>query len=395
MSRQGLHPAHLAQEPIFFHERNRILIKLYETLRVLRPRVIEERSKKLAKALELMVAKNTTSPQDYRFNMSIVLRDLKKYKCDLNKLEICGKPFRSLNTRREVMPMIKPQVMEKLKALLLTTKELETNGYFTSIIADSDSDQYLKHASCIRCGTRFEKSQIMSETICKYHPSKKLYNYKKKTHEYPCCGESVSSTSILRLGCKTHSRHVFRGETMHDLCSISPFMSTDFIDGEENVFALDCEMAFTSKGYEMIRLTIVDFFTSNELFDEIVKPIGEVIDLNSDFSGVHEIDENKALSFAEVMGRVLIPQLINKNSILIGHGLENDLAVMRLVHLKVIDTAVMYSRGKYKTSLKNLAFEHLSEKIQNGEHDSSQDAIATMNVVKKKLNIPLDQKNWD
>lgn len=80
---------------------------------------------------------------------------------------------------------------------------------------------------------------------------------------------------------------------------------------------------------------------------------------------------------------------------MIGHGLENDLNVMRIIHRSIIDTAILYSKGKYKVSLKNLAFEFLSRKIQSGEHDSSEDAIATMDVVKVKNGIPLDQKDWD
>lgn len=91
----------------------------------------------------------------------------------------------------------------------------------------------------------------------------------------------------------------------------------------------------------------------------------------------------------------LSENLINKNSILIGHGLENDLNVMRLFHNKVIDTAILYSKTKFKVSLKNLAFEVLSRKIQNGEHDSSQDAIATMDVVKVKIGISPSQNKWE
>lgn len=77
-----------------------------------------------------------------------------------------------------------------------------------------------------------------------------------------------------------------------------------------------------------------------------------------------------------------------------GHGLENDLNVMRIIHDRIIDTAILYSTGRYKSSLKNLTFETLSEKIQTGEHDSSQDAIATMNVIKKKIGVSVHQTEW-
>lgn len=391
---QNLRPIDLVNQPAPYQDRYKILQKLLSQLHQVKPNAVGKLNK-LAIGLEARVSKASSSPQSYRFNMSVLFRDLVKYKGDLSRIRIGQKP---IVTKDKVSKshLTKASAMEKLKAILINTDVLAKNGYIIENVSDSESAEPPQiYSTCIRCNVKFEKKNIMKNTLCRYHISKKQFDKVSRTYQYPCCGESTVSTSFLRLGCQTKEHHVFRSESYGELSSISNFIETDQEEGEENVFALDCEMAFTSLGYEMIRLTIVDFFTSKTVFDEIIRPLGEVIDLNSQFSGVHEICERTSIGYHEAMRRVISKNLINKNSIIIGHGLENDLNVMRIIHKKVIDTAILYSQGKYKSSLKNFAFEFLSRKIQSGEHDSSEDAIATMDVVKVKIGIPVDQTEWN
>ena len=378
---------------------------------------------RIAIDLEARGARSSKTLQSYRFNLSLLLRDLAKHKCNLKLIKVCGVPLVSnkrvargttgsqvptatataITTTTSTASSIKTRAkaIESLKSLLLDRNLLEKHGYIMDRYAvdpttdSSATDTTGKYVECCRCRTKFEKARILESTLCTYHPAKRVFNKETKTYTYPCCGETSDSASFRRLGCCQFHHHVFKANTYFELRSISEFLKTSVIEGNENVLALDCEMAYTSEGFEMVRLTIVDFFTSRVLFDSIVRPFGEVVDLNSQFSGIHEIDPLYSLSYNECMETVLSRDLINRNSILIGHGLENDLNVMRIIHDKVIDTAILYSKGRLKTSLKNLAFEVLSTRIQEGEHDSSQDAIATMNVVKKKLGISLTQTEWD
>lgn len=390
-----LRPMDLVSQPAPYQDRYKILQKLVAHLQKVRPNPSKS-AHKLAIGLEGRVAKTSASAQSYRFNMSVLFRDLAKFKGDLSKVRIAQKPIVSA-AKPLYEKLSKATVMEKLKALLHEVSILEKNGYnMSSVSSGAAQDSVLAaHETCVRCNTKFERSNIMEKTLCRYHDSKKQFDKTTRTYQYPCCGETTASTSFLRLGCKTKKHHVFKSEAVESLSEITEFIKTWKVEGKENVLALDCEMGFTSLGYEMIRLTIVDFFTSKTLFDEIVQPIGEVIDLNTQFSGVSEIDKRSSLSYHEAMAKVVSPELVNANSILVGHGLENDLNVMRIIHRRIIDTAILYSKGKYKISLKNLAFEFLSRKIQTGEHDSSEDAIASMDVVKVKNGIPLDQKEWD
>lgn len=83
-------------------------------------------------------------------------------------------------------------------------------------------------------------------------------------------------------------------------------------------------------------------------------------------------------------------QLVYRETILVGHSLENDLLALKIRHDLVIDTAVLYRhpRGRsYKTALRVLTRRFLSREIQdsgNG-HDSVEDARATMELALLKI----------
>lgn len=59
---------------------------------------------------------------------------------------------------------------------------------------------------------------------------------------------------------------------------------------------------------------------------------------------------------------------------------------MEVIHEKVIDTAVLYQTNSFrKLALKHLAELYLKTSIQNGIHDSEEDAVTTMAIAKLKI----------
>ncbi|EQL02418.1 Ribonuclease H-like protein [Ophiocordyceps sinensis CO18] len=142
--------------------------------------------------------------------------------------------------------------------------------------------------------------------------------------------------------------------------------------------------------------------------DVLVQPKGEVLDLNSRYSGVWPDD----LALAELWtgqeippltddgdgaqkklkkvqspaaARDLLFSLISPDTPLIGHGLENDLNACRIVHPTLIDTVLLYPHRAglpYRRGLKGLVEEQLGYKIQQDTgpetlgHDSAEDARA-------------------
>jgi len=84
-----------------------------------------------------------------------------------------------------------------------------------------------------------------------------------------------------------------------------------------------------------------------------------------------------------------VAQLLS-GKVIVGHGLEHDMEVLSLKPPKnmIRDTATfrrLYINGK-TPSLKRLAFKYLREDIQNGEHDSLEDARAALKIYLKFRN---------
>lgn len=61
---------------------------------------------------------------------------------------------------------------------------------------------------------------------------------------------------------------------------------TDSNGPKRKVYALDCEMCLTSDGKELTRVCLIDFFTSNIIFDQLVKPAKPIVDYLTRWSGI-------------------------------------------------------------------------------------------------------------
>lgn len=153
------------------------------------------------------------------------------------------------------------------------------------------------------------------------------------------------------------------------------------------MLALDCEMVTTEVGMELGRLSVLDA-NGAVLMDTFVAPVNPVQDYNTQYSGLTESLLEGAPSLLEVREKFLA--LISRDTVLVGHSLENDLRVLRVVHKKICDTALLYphNRGnRFKKALRELSSTYLSLKIQGKKegHDSTEDALAALKLVQLKM----------
>jgi hypothetical protein len=266
---------------------------------------------------------------------------------------------------------------------------------------------------CDRCAGRFqvfpgrrEDGTLTTGGQCTFHPGKLTRSLKKKTDRikgrreayFPCCNESVGTSS----GCTKTTHHVFKITDPKRLASILQFEETPIqLDkGPQRPVCFDCEMAYTTLGMELVRLTALSWPQGEELLDVLVHPTGEVIDLNSHYSGIWPEHYVNAVPYGQqfpkdtasegddvgakpmqvvdstAAARALLFQFLQPDTPLIAHAIENDLNACRIIHPTIIDTVLLYSHPKglpIRHGLKYLSKKFLDLDIQTGGdrgHDS-------------------------
>ncbi|KAJ7179048.1 ribonuclease H-like domain-containing protein [Mycena filopes] len=281
-----------------------------------------------------------------------------------------------------------------LEHLILSREDMELWGFLLDIpdgLGGNEPSLENKIAQCDRCSKSFLVKRKGEAEICVYHwgkpVSRTVSGQKVRVHR--CCSRPAPDDD----GC-VRGPHVFyesKPETLHArhpfsyLLKSSPSTVLD-------VAALDCEMIYTTGGMRVARVSVVDG-AGTEVFDELVRMDEgvEVIDYNTRFSGITEENYAKAvLPLSSI--RASLDTLINADTVLIGHGLDNDLNTLRIVHHVCVDTSVLFRHSAgppYRKALKDLAREHLGLTIQTGGgtvgHSSVEDSIATLDLVKWHL----------
>ncbi|KAI9351630.1 hypothetical protein BD770DRAFT_348492 [Pilaira anomala] len=254
--------------------------------------------------------------------------------------------------------------------------------------------------ACDRCKQDYLIKDVLDKKdmdACVYHPARikimKVDGLKEKV--YGCCEDELGSTGCLR------GPHVYKDTELRVLHQKIPYVTAPLRDPKsttrQQMVALDCEMGYTTAGMELIRLTAVDQ-DMQVLLDEVVLPSNMIIDLNTTYSGIKTLEGVKY----DLDGlRKELFKYIDQDTIIVGHGLENDMNALRLIHTKIIDTVALYPHRAglpYRNSLRALSSSVLKKFIQVGTegHDSFEDArvcielleayIKKQDKLKKKLN---------
>nr|XP_036873931.1 RNA exonuclease 1 homolog [Manis javanica] len=190
--------------------------------------------------------------------------------------------------------------------------------------------------------------------------------------QYLCCLAAVGST-----GCQVAKQHVQDGRKENLEGFVKTFDKELSEDAHPGIFALDCEMSYTTYGLELTRVTVVDT-DMHVVYDTFVKPDNEIVDYNTRFSGVTEADlADTSITLRDVQAVLL--SMFSADTILIGHSLESDLLALKAIPSTVVDTALLFPHRlglPYKRSLRTLMTEYLRQTIQDNMdgHSSSEDA---------------------
>lgn len=297
----------------------------------------------------------------------------------------------------------KPHVnlYEQMKPYILTKEQLEENGFpmpsgekgvatikpssYRVIHQPSDPRQKI----CVRCLKPYsinKRGEQVKEEECFYHWGRKFRKFREET-KYTCCDGTSSSS-----GCSISPYHVFE----QDWEKNSGYMSTlskPYMESNPGIYALDCEMCYTTGGIELTRVTVIKEDLS-VAYETLVKPANKILDYNTRFSGITEEDLKGVTTSILQVQATLLGMFCDK-TILIGHSLESDLKALKLIHPTVVDSSVVFPHKMgppQKRALRNLAGEYLKKIIQNdvGGHDSKEDAVSALQLILWK--IKEDQK---
>ncbi|XP_038971963.1 small RNA degrading nuclease 1-like isoform X1 [Phoenix dactylifera] len=160
------------------------------------------------------------------------------------------------------------------------------------------------------------------------------------------------------------------------------------------MLSIDCEMVLCEDGTEaIVKVCAVDHNLEVKL-DELVNPNKAVADYRTDITGIYAEDlEGVTCSLPDIQKS--FKKLLSRGTILVGHGVHNDLRVLKIDHPRIIDTSYIFKCGDLPTvtpSLNNLCKSVLGSPVrQKGEpHDCLNDAKAAMKLVLAKLEYGFD-----
>lgn len=297
-------------------------------------------------------------------------------------------------------------------------------------------DRTGEEAKCERCGIDFIVNPLEPDSelrkACCYHWGKKRFVREGNSMRGPriprwtCCdavdeGTIYSSTTLSQIateagivtnsssdvgkgskvGC-TLGPHVFKEEDWKTLHRREAFLATETVlrsqseakDQEKHdILAFDCELIFTTAGMSLARITVLDE-SGKVVLDRFVRPKSAILDYNTRFSGIRASDIPSEGTGSLESARKALGNLMKPDTVLIGHGLENDLRAIRLIHTRIVDSVLLFPHRKgmpFRMSLRELALVHLKRHIQTGDeisgHDAEEDARAALDLVRLKYKL--------
>ncbi|XP_058453990.1 RNA exonuclease 1 homolog [Malaya genurostris] len=287
-------------------------------------------------------------------------------------------------------------VYKMIYECILTEEQLQTNGFPRATDILGKAKMYTPKPSrppdeteryCSRCSKVYNMDSYDEPAVdsCNYHNKSTCYRRGFADNMHSCCQQPAGSP-----GCMYANYHV---TSYLDYDNLTGFVKTmdppeGYVPSKKDIFALDCEMCYTTVGLELTRVTVVDI-NEKTVYDTLVKPANKVVDYNTRFSGITEQMLNDTTTNLHNVQAVLL-SMFNSESILVGHSLESDFKALKLIHDVVVDTSVLYPHKMgppKKRALKTLCIENLKKIIQENDagHDSAEDSVVCIQLIKHYL----------
>ncbi|KAI6243059.1 RNA exonuclease 1-like protein [Aphelenchoides fujianensis] len=402
-------PLEMATSKIAMPVRTRCLRKIFDEFAA--HGITQEQAVVMSQLEEKALADRCQTQSGYTSGLAGVVRGIrnKQFTLPSSPTEKVVSVAETMRRKREHR-LEEPQFYDHLRSkYLMTAEQLAANGY-PLVTKDADGTKRVEiagaeerkifnedddfHRVCCRCGAEYQlrpNGAFVQQQDCVYHWKRAFKKRINKTLEsrYGCC-----DADLTVKGCVVSPAHVHQTMRRSVLRKFSrtPPPSGPQDARSKRVYALDCEMVYTTFGMSVARLSVVDI--NDELvLDIVIRPTEKVIDCNTKFSGLtDEMLEAAECDLNEAWKRFF--ELVNSETILVGHSLESDLRALRLVHRNVVDTSVVFPHRlgpPMKRALRNLASDYLQLIIQEDTegHCSKEDAGTCMKLMLHKTRTDL------
>jgi RNA exonuclease 1 len=174
---------------------------------------------------------------------------------------------------------------------------------------------------------------------------------------WTCCMQHVSASTPPCGGAPTHVPQSYNSNELVKLYQYHPTpelesslrLSLSGVPRIRSAVALDCEMGTAVSGdSELIRITVIDYFTSDILLNSFVEPDVPMSHLNTQYSGVTWADIRKAKRdglclYGTAAARKALWRFVGPQTVVVGHGASSDLRTLRWIHNVVVDSQIVES----------------------------------------------------
>ncbi|KAG9514953.1 hypothetical protein KCV07_g7814, partial [Aureobasidium melanogenum] len=217
-------------------------------------------------------------------------------------------------------------------------------------------------------------------------------------------GCSVAKNGMHTFGGISHLTSLYEG------FEHPPAVCPSSLISKHRAIALDCEMAGGRIGdglvNQVIQLTAIDYFSGEVLISALVKPTLNIRQWRTNIHGVSHNMMSKAVNNGTALrdvfhARELLFSFMNRNTILVGHALHNDLNVLKIAHDRCVDSEILAKAAIDRAShnngvgLKKLCDALLGLSVQRMTfHSCLEDTFAAREAVIYMVSHPEELSVW-
>lgn len=126
---------------------------------------------------------------------------------------------------------------------------------------------------------------------------------------------------------------------------------------------------------ELIRLSLIDYFSGQVLIDRLVRPNVPMQHMNTRYSGVTRQDiQNAIRNRTCILGgleeaRKEVWKFVGPQTVVVGHSVANDLSALRWIHERCVDSFVVEEGVRKKIKAKEEEEEKEKEKVREKQKE--------------------------